>query len=155
MIGTRISNNGLYRYTLDRDLFAGEGTVAFIMLNPSTADATQDDPTIRRCIGYGISWGFQKLLVGNLFALRATKPIKLLAADDPVGPENDRWLREIANEADLVVCAWGAHKLAAKRAREAVLPGELTALKVTASGQPGHPLYLKKDLQPVKFEVPK
>lgn len=160
MIGTQLSKDGLYRYTLERtfdpvepsDLIAG--TCAFIMLNPSTADAELDDPTIRRCIGYAKAWNFRRLLVGNLFAYRATDPKELLGAEDPVGPLNDRWLEVIRKEAQVVVCAWGAHKLAPRRARQ-VLGGVagLSALKVTASGQPGHPLYLKKTLRPTPLEI--
>lgn len=155
MIGTQFSDCGTYRYTLERELGpAGAGTVAFIMLNPSTADAKLDDPTIRRCIGYGRAWAMQRLLVGNLFAYRATDPKELFKVEDPVGPANDGWLRRIREEADIVVCAWGAHALAARRARQCLGGVEgLSALKRTASGQPGHPLYLKKTLRPVPLEI--
>ena len=94
-----------YRYTLRRQWDDALPYCLFVMLNPSTADATQDDPTIRRCIGFTKAWGFGGLLVGNLFALRSTDPAALYHADDPVGPENDSCLRTLRDEAALSVAA--------------------------------------------------
>jgi hypothetical protein len=79
------------------------------MLNPSTADASKDDPTIRKCVGFCERWGFGLLIVCNLFAFRSTAPKGLLSAADPVGPDNGIWLHQEARAADRVVLAWGSH----------------------------------------------
>jgi hypothetical protein len=82
------------------------------MLNPSTADASQDDPTIRRCIGFARQWGCGRLVVLNLFAFRATDPADLKRAADPVGPENRAWFdRTLVDDlvGGPVVCGWGVH----------------------------------------------
>src|SRR5581483_9586135 len=97
-----------YRYSLAR-FFGDGGVVNFIMLNPSTADAETDDPTIRRCLGFAKAWGYGTLVVTNLFAYRATDPAELAKAGDPVGPDNDTRLWSEAQLSDLVVCAWGNH----------------------------------------------
>jgi hypothetical protein len=141
-----------YRYELRRTI-AGEarGLVVFVMLNPSTADATRDDPTIRRCIGFARAWGYRELAVGNLFALRETHPAAMKRARDPVGPHNDRHLARLAAAADLVVCAWGNHggHLARATAVLALLRNAGPAphaLRVTRLGQPAHPLRLPRSL---------
>src|SRR6185369_17379869 len=96
-----ISKCGKYRYSLRREWIGGAGTVCFIMLNPSTADASVDDPTIRRCIGFAQRWGYQILEVVNLYAYRATRPRDMFAAADPVGPENEYYLCKAALGAGL------------------------------------------------------
>lgn len=142
------SRCGRYRYALERQLDTdGQGVVLFVMLNPSTADASRNDPTIRRCIGFARRLGARRLLVGNLYAYRATLPRQLFATEDPVGPGNDRWLRRMARQADRIVVAWGAHGLPERVQRVGrLLAGvrcePLLALGLTASGQPRHPLYL-------------
>lgn len=150
-----------YRYRLERDLGAigaTRGAVAFAMLNPSTADATVDDPTIRRCIGYARAWGFRRLIVGNAYAWRSTDPAGLWTSPDPVGPENDAHLSAIASDAELVVCAWGAHlkpdRQAAVVALIAAAGREPHALALTKAGVPGHPLYLRRDLTPFPWGAP-
>jgi len=90
--GAELSPCGQYRYVLWRDTGTGEGSVVFIMLNPSTADATTDDPTIRRCLGFARHWGYRTLVVVNLFALRATNPRMLLTHTQRIGRLNDDWL---------------------------------------------------------------
>lgn len=86
-VGADISACGAYRYRLDRlGALLGRGAVNFVMLNPSTADAEQDDPTIRRCLGYAFRWGFARLIVTNLYALRSTDPRALWEHPDPIGP---------------------------------------------------------------------
>lgn len=133
-----------YRYLLWRRWGHG-GTVAFVMLNPSTADAARDDPTIRRCAGFARTWGFGGMAVVNLFALRATDPARLRRARDPVGRENDHHIAAAAATADAVVVAWGVHGgLGARdRAVLALLAGlRPRCLGVTRAGQPRHPLYL-------------
>lgn len=142
-----------YRYALWRTWDAEAPTVAFVMLNPSTADATTLDPTCRRCRGFAESWGYGSVLVGNLFALRSTDPGRLRDHDDPVGPANDRHLRRIAGAARTVVAAWGVHGAYRGRDREvaARLDADLMALDTTRDGHPGHPLYLPGDLEPTPW----
>jgi hypothetical protein len=142
--GAAISDCGLYRYVLWRKW--GDGpTCLFVMLNPSVADATQDDPTIRRCVGFAKREGCGKLAVVNLFAYRATKPADMLAAADPVGPDNDRHLAEEAATAKVIIAAWGDHGTHRGRDRQVMklLAGrEVWCLRRTKGGQPGHPLYV-------------
>lgn len=148
-----------YRYALRR-WWAQTGYVRFIMLNPSTADARVDDPTIRRCVGFARAWGYGGIVVHNLFALRATDPRELAAHPDPIGPDNDRQLRGVGEGAmhcDLTVCAWGAHRMAARRGPDVLAllwaAGETPHhLGLTASGAPRHPLYLPGASVPVPFE---
>lgn len=112
--GAVVSPCGGYRYYLWRTLSSGEAPrrVAFVMLNPSTADALTDDPTIRKCRGFTERWGFDRFDVVNLFAYRATKPITLetawLNGQNIAGPENERWLARTIGAASLVVFSWGA-----------------------------------------------
>lgn len=147
-----------YRYDLQRSWIGGEGYVLFVGLNPSTADATQDDPTIRRCIGYAKAWGFAGLRMGNLFAWRGTDPNAMVQASkagiDVIGPDNDRHLRQAAAGAALVVAAWGARGTLHGRDRAVrdMLPG-MHVLKLTRDGHPGHPLYLPKALKPAPWPV--
>ncbi|MBN9356180.1 MAG: DUF1643 domain-containing protein [Herbaspirillum huttiense] len=145
-----ISDCGLYRYRLERDegdALATRGPALFIMLNPSTADAAEDDPTIRRCRSFAKSWGCSGIVVANLYALRATDPRELWLHSDPVGPENDRHLQRLAIEHDLVVCAWGANarsdRVATVRDMFSDWGARLMCLGVTErSGAPRHPLYV-------------
>ena len=109
--GADISEDGRYRYVLWRDGLVGDDDRAclFIMLNPSTADATKDDPTIRKCIGFCKRWGYGQLFVVNLFAFRTTDPKWLLSgAVDPVGPCNNMAITGMALCCGDIVCAWGA-----------------------------------------------
>jgi hypothetical protein len=132
----------------------GNKLAAFIGLNPSTADETNDDPTIRRCIGYAKAWGCDGLLMLNLFAFRATDPKMMQAADDPVGPENDAALRQ-ASGAEIVIAAWGVggtFKGRDKVVRELV--PALQYLRLTKDGHPAHPLYLPKNLTPQPWSRP-
>lgn len=150
--GAVLSDDGRYRYTLARELSlftpGSEGTVLFVMLNPSTADALLDDATIRRCIGFAKRWGFSRLTVGNLYALRATDPRELALADDPVGPDNDYWLGALAEAAEQVVYAWGGNAMVPNRAAdvrrliEAIVPSPPVCLGRTRQGDPRHPCRL-------------
>ena len=152
-----ISECGAYRYRLERQWDGEKPKVAFLMLNPSTAYASQDDPTVRRCIGFAKSWGFGGLIVGNIFALRSTDPKALYDHPDPIGPDNDQHILAIATSARKIVCAWGAHGSLHDRGRDVAERLEffdLVALKVTADGHPGHPLYLAADIQPKSYFVP-
>lgn len=143
-----LSPDGTYRYQLSRRWGTG-GRVAWIMLNPSTADAVADDPTVRRCVGFARRWGFDGIDVVNLFALRATDPAELDRHPDPVGPDNLRWVRR-ALAADLVVAGWGAQVAARRHPRLTQIAVMLAAadvgcLGVTKSGAPRHPLYVSGD----------
>lgn len=145
---------GGYRYTLTRTWDAAGPTVLFIGLNPSTADATEDDPTIRRCIGFARDWGYGRLLVANLFAWRATDPRDLACACDPVGPGNDDWLRKCIAEADQAVVAWGNPGARYDRAATvtAMLPSPC-CLGLTKLGAPRHPLYVQRRAALVPFSA--
>jgi hypothetical protein len=142
--GALFDPGGRYRYRLWRRWAAGR-TVAFVMLNPSTADADRDDPTIRRCAGFARAWGFGGMTVVNLFALRATDPARLRRARDPVGRDNDRHIAAAAADASMVLVAWGVHGALDGRDRTvlALLAGrQPRCLGVTRGGHPRHPLYL-------------
>lgn len=148
-----------YRYTLWRIWTPPAHTlrpVMFIGLNPSTADELQDDPTIRRCVGFAKSWGFNGLVMTNLFAYRATKPEDMMTQEDPIGPENDGILGNLAAQTPVVVAAWGVHGTHANRAAEVLrkLP-HMHYLRFTAGGHPAHPLYLPKTLTPQPWPTPK
>lgn len=142
-----------YRYLLRRE-WGGPPTCTFIMLNPSTADQWQDDPTIRRCIGFAKREGCGALTVLNIFAFRATDPKVMAAADDPIGPQNDDYLRAALGQGP-VVAAWGAHKMAEERGRDVakMLGRDLLCLGTTKVGAPRHPLYVKRDAPLVPLEV--
>lgn len=160
-----LSECGRYRYRLMRSwggMFDGPRIVNFIMLNPSTADATADDPTVRRCVGFAKGWGFTGMVVTNLYAYRATDPAELWRADDPIGPENDWHLLDGAtrhgdHEVGLVVCAWGSHGIRDARGLAVAMRlgkyGIKThCLALTKGREPAHPLFLKADLRPMRFD---
>lgn len=146
----KVSEDRVYRYRLTRVWAEGTRTT-FVMLNPSTADAAADDPTIRQCIGFARRWGYSGLDVVNLYALRATNPAELWAAADPIGPDNDRYLAEAAASGGRLVAAWGAHAEQPRVRDVLAIPGfdRLTCLRTTKRGHPSHPLYLPGDLSPV------
>lgn len=149
-----ISDCGKYRYSLDRIWEPKLLPMVFIMLNPSTADATEDDPTIRRCIGFAERENRGSIFIGNLFAYRATNPLQLYQVSDPVGHYNYNTVKKLlllgksCNQP--VVCAWGSQNIASDEARKlfelsADLDVKLTCLGKNKSGSPKHPLYLKSD----------
>ena len=153
-----ISSCGQYRYLLTRQVGPGSRTATFIMLNPSAADATNDDPTIRRCIGFARQWGRGRLAVLNLFAVRATDPADMKRAVDPVGLENRDWFDQMLSSPDAgpVICAWGVH--GEHRGQDVTVLVWLEgygirplALGVTRDGHPKHPLYLPKSVEPMPF----
>ncbi|GAB4384229.1 MAG: DUF1643 domain-containing protein [Phycisphaerales bacterium] len=141
-----------YRYTLHRRWSPGPRRACFCLLNPSTADAHRNDPTVRRCIGFAQDWGFDALEVVNIFALRSTDPAALIRCDDPVGPGNDRAIVRAARRAEICVLGWGAHGQLLDRGRrvlELLRPyAEPLCLGLTAAGQPRHPLYLPRSARP-------
>lgn len=148
----KIAVQSRYRYILRRSWYGSPLQCTWIMLNPSTADDVMDDPTIRRCMAFSKSWGYGNMLVVNLFALRATDPKALREDSDPVGSENDAAIAEAVLGSAAVICAWGSHAYAARRAN-AVLEvlrhtkGSAAArplcLGTTKDGSPRHPLYVK------------
>lgn len=150
----RFSPDRVHRYKLERRnlLPSPTGTVCFILLNPSTADETKDDPTIRRCIAYTKAWGWSRLVVVNLFGFRATKPANLKKAADPYGPENGGYIHRAALAADLVVCAWGAHGAWHNQGRFTLMKlrdwkVKAKAFGFTKDGEPLHPLYQRADAE--------
>lgn len=147
-----ISEDEKYRYFLSRAWGRGR-PVTFIGLNPSTADAIADDPTIRRCIGFAKGWGAGSLHMVNLFGYRSTDPRQLLTIQDPIGAENDYWLDFALADAQIIVAAWGARGNLLNRsdAVRAKYKGRLSALKLTVGGMPGHPLYIAASTAPVPY----
>jgi hypothetical protein len=155
--GARLSVDRLYRYRLWRCWGDGNHRVAFVGINPSTADESKDDATIRKCVGFAKRWGFGALDMVNLFAWRDRDQLGLLSSPDPVGPENDATLAEVLHMASRVVYAWGPGKSVAVRQLVRVrvqshgwcnavmaAPGrcEIGRLSETKDGSPGHPLML-------------
>jgi hypothetical protein len=153
----RFSPCGRYRYWLSRLWSIDAPPVTFVMLNSSDADASKDDPTTRRCMGFARDWGYGGVVLVNLYAWCATKPRQLWRSPDPVGPENDRWLAHAAQTAAIttapIVAAWGANARPERVAEVLELPGmgRLTALGFTRSGAPRHPLYVPADTPRVPF----
>jgi hypothetical protein len=139
-----------FRYALWRTWDARGRRVAFVMLNPSTADKSEDDPTIRRCMGLARDRGFGKMWAVNLFGYRTPTPGQLRRVPDPIGPDNDRHLRAVCGRADVVIAAWGVH--GALMGRDRVVAGWLARRRrpvlcfgTTKAGHPRHPLYLPRD----------
>lgn len=160
------SDCGTYRYTLSRSrsFFPDEPAVVWIMLNPSTADARVDDPTIRRCLGFATRWGFLRLEVVNLFAFCTPHPraLRACAAWDRVGPDNDAHVRRITSlRGALVIAAWGTHGVLDGRGAtvRSLLEDrgvELHHLGVTKDGHPKHPLArgrhrIADDQEPIRW----
>jgi hypothetical protein len=151
-VGATFDARGRYRWRLWRTLGASPDRVLFVMLNPSTADADRDDPTIRRCIGFARAWGFGRLDVVNLFAFRTALPGRLRGSRDPVGPDNDRHIARAARDADAIVAAWGVHGALLRRDRavlDLLADRPLLCLGRTRAGHPRHPLYLRAATHPV------
>lgn len=155
-MGAIISPCGKYRYYLQRPLEGKGRRVVFVMLNPSTADAERDDPTIRRCLGFARREGASMLQVVNLFAYRATDPLELLKQSDPAGPENGGHLFAACTyPGALVIAAWGAGGTPEHSIRFQELARawgvSLWCLGRTKDGSPKHPLYVKGTTQLERF----
>lgn len=134
------------RYSLTRTWGDGD-LVAFIGLNPSTANEIEDDPTIRRCMNYARAWGYESMVMLNLFAFRATNPKVMKDQADPVGILNNARLLEWVAGADRVVACWGTHGAHLGRGaqvRAMLEPTPLYTFGLTKNGHPKHPLYLPK-----------
>jgi hypothetical protein len=146
------SQDRKFRYFLSRIWDDTLPTVTFIGLNPSTADEKADDRTITTCMAYAKQWGKGGLFVANLFAFRDTCQTQIWNVPDPIGPENDKWLVDLASKSSLVVAAWGDDGLRFERSGAVcrLLP-RLHCLKVNKSGEPHHPLYLSRDIKPQPY----
>ena len=157
-MGAVLDESRTYRYELTRDI-EGMHTervwakpVVFVMLNPSTADESENDPTIRKCMGYAERWGYKKLVVVNLFGYRTPSPKALKqayqAGINVEGPDNGEHILKAIHEAREVVCGWGNNgtignmgiKTLKMMYGQGILP---CCLKVSKMRQPYHPLYLK------------
>lgn len=158
-----LSECGRYRYRLERGPQDTSTKTAIIMVNPSTADALVDDHTIRKLKQFGVIHGWGRLIVGNLFALRATDVRELRRAADPIGPANDAYLKQMLEEADRVIVAWGAigkiPKALQGRWRDvmALVPDGMPVLSIgypTQSGHPLHPLTLSYQLPIMEWNPP-
>lgn len=147
-----LSACGKYRYLLRRVWDHKKPRALLCMLNPSTADAKQDDATVRSCVRLLRALGYGSLEVVNAFALRATDPTELLSHPNPDGPDNDAVIEAALGRCDLVVCAWGAHSMASIKASRLRLmlsrnKPALYCFGKTKAGTPKHPLYIKTGTQ--------
>lgn len=144
------SEDRAYRYSLSRIWDPAGAVAVFVGLNPSTADETEDDPTIRRCIGFARDWGAGGLVMLNAFAFRATDPLDMKAAAEPIGARNDEELYKWAFSARWVVACWGVHGrhlargFAVRHLLRSAAGDNLKVLGLTKDGHPKHPLYLAK-----------
>lgn len=147
-----LSDDARYRYALWREWDPSRGVVLFLGLNPSIADDVNDDPTLRRCIGFASRWGFGGVCLGNLFGYRATKPGHLKSVNDPIGPDNDKWILRLDRQAQLTVAAWGNHGTLLGRDSAVTLSlNNLYCLGKTKQGAPRHPLYVSYSVRYTAF----
>jgi len=177
--GAKFSPCGNFRYVLWRTWNDKKKKVSFIGLNPSTATADINDPTVTRCINYAKAWGYGGMFMLNLFAFRATQPANMksgrrfdhaeVITDDPVGEENDLAIMVYHEAAKITVACWGTHGSYLGRDEHVLelpslrrfggkqsgnkLRDELHCMRVTKGGHPSHPLYLPKSLKPVPYGV--
>ncbi len=150
------SPDRLYRYELIRIWDVTKRIAIFICLNPSTADETVDDPTLTRCIGYAMDWGYGGVVMLNIFACRATKQNDMMRKEYPIGPRNDEILKRYLDmDFTLYLAGWGDGGRHLNRGVEVanIFKDKLRCLNVNESGHPTHPLYLKKDLKPIPYGV--
>jgi len=155
--GADFSIDRRHRYRLWREWDSTKGCAVFVGLNPSTADEKKNDPTVRRCVNYAKAWGYGRMVMLNIFSFRATDPKVMKAEPDPVGPDNDNAIIDVAKQSDLIVLCWGSHGGHLDRGRQVAMllaakDMEMYCFGITAAGHPKHPLYLKKSLRPVLFE---
>lgn len=147
-LGAEFSDCGLYRFLLWRIWNDTMPPLGFIGLNPSTADAFLDDPTVARCSSRARDLKLGGLIVGNLYAFRATDPKVMKAAADPVGATNDAHLSMLATLCPTILLGWGAHAQPARATLikhmllQHKMKPRLIHLGLTSSGQPRHPLYI-------------
>lgn len=155
--GAVFDESGKYRYRLWRRWSPGLPTICIIMLNPSTADCSQNDPTISRCINLASKWGYGGIEVVNLFAFKSTSPRNLWQSTDPVGPHNDTHIKLAASRSDTCVLAWGnlpsGRLERAKQVLRLLSGKKIRCLGLTKLNQPRHPLYLSADVELEEFPV--
>lgn len=148
--GAEFSPSGIFRYRLWRVWNSDLPRLAVCMLNPGTADAEKNDPSVRRCIGFAKAWGHGGLVVINMFAFRATDPQKMFGTEDPIGPRNDWIIQDSAIEYGEILVAWGAGGKHKDRAGHVLGLLEQENAKIyclgkTKHGYPKHPLYVRTD----------
>lgn len=156
-----LSPDGRYRYALGRPTgILSPHRLCVGLLNPSTADALKPDPTDRRVLGFARSWGFGSYVIVNPWAHRATDRRELLKVPDPIGPENDQWIRQAVDRCDLFVAGWGAYptqhsKVLMPRIESfvALVSKPIHCFRLLKSGAPEHPLYLPGNLEPVLWRT--
>lgn len=143
-----------HRYLLSRDFGSGSGTLHFLMLNPSGATSDRNDATVNKCERYAQRWGYRHLLITNAFAAMCRYPADLAEFADPVGTDNNHYILRAISQADRTVCAWGdggAYLNRSHELRQILARYPLYALRVNASGEPAHPLYLPAVLTPQPY----
>lgn len=148
-----ISDCQKYRYSLERVWDSSKPSIGFIGLNPSTADAFIDDPTIRRCIQFAKDWGGGGIYMVNLFAFRATSPKDMLSQTDPIGQENDQHLLKMASQVSKIIACWGndgGHQNRANNVK-VLLNCEMACFAINKGGEPKHPLYVKGSTELILF----
>lgn len=152
--GATLSNDRKYRFELHRIFDTSKPLVAFVGLNPSTADEDIDDPTITKCINYAKKWGYGGFHFVNLFSFRATDPKEMMNATEPIGIDNDNYLKSVFQKVEKVVCCWGELGTYKDRGNEVLkLINNPYYLKMNKNGQPAHPLYLRGDLLPKPYNT--
>jgi len=154
--GARFSECKLYRYTLWREWDTKLPLIVWCGLNPSTADDTRDDPTIRREVAFSKAWGFGRYVKVNAYAFRATNPQFMLAAEDPIGPDNVETVIANAERAAMFVACWGAnidprHSWTMTSRLRNCYGLTTYCLGLTKAMRPKHPLYLKSDTKPIRW----
>lgn len=156
--GAVFSDCQRYRYRLWRTWDSSKKPLVMVMLNPSIADAEQNDPTVERCQRRALAMGFGGLQVTNIFALVSTDPGALYETEDPVGPKNNAAILEAVSDAGMVLCAWGTHGAHVGRAREVVAMLRDAGvspycLGQNADGSPKHPLYVGYGISPMPYDL--
>ena len=152
------SEDRKYRYILSRIWDETKPTVLFIGLNPSTADETEDDPTIRKCINFAKTWGYGGIYMANLFAFRSTNPENLRNEQDPVGSDNNSFIKKYLGESERTIVCWGNKGNINNRSEEVYNllvnsphHNSLHCLKINQTGEPHHPLYLPLDIEAIPY----
>jgi len=150
------SNDEKYRFILTRKWNKANKVVVFIGLNPSKATEMISDPTVRRCVNYAKQWGYDEMIMLNIFALRSTNPKQLYKSKDPIGDMNDFCIREDIEMADLIVASWGNHGEHLGRGMEVykiIKEMNVKCFGINQSGQPVHPLYQRNDAELIDFKM--
>lgn len=153
-----------YRYALWRDVYPGDllqnppgtfGFAAWVGLNPSTADENDLDNTTRRCLKWTREWGCTRYVMLNAFAWRSTDPRGMKSADDPVGPDNDLFLKRFTANARFIIAAWGTNcDLIRQEAVCKAVGRPMECLGLNNDGSPKHPLYVPQKAERGLFWEP-